>query len=317
MPSCLSTEVKLGRRPCRCERVGSRRMRRPETRSKEERGEAAEEGRSRARAAAAEDRATAAEEPARSSGGGGSRGERGLGGTGAASRGANTGRGAVLVAGARTCGGGAAKNRSNRGGEKEGRTTASEEKDARSSSSAARTKNSREGAHETGCRRCALQRKDKADESRSTSTMKVDDDDDGGGEACAARIVRRRRPKFEFAERGVEEDGNRFCLSQFFDAIPHYSCSDDSNMAVTLPHDNNIAHCLQLHAQERVAAEHGQYCTGRIVTTVQGTNERLLNTYVWTQGRAAAEHGSVDAGTHGSRDARTITDGQLNTDEPS
>ncbi|KAK9105476.1 hypothetical protein Scep_022320 [Stephania cephalantha] len=41
--------------------------------------------------------------------------------------------------------------------------------------------------------------------------MKVDDDDDGGGEACAAAgiVRRRRRPKFEFAERGVEEDGRQ------------------------------------------------------------------------------------------------------------
>ncbi|KAK9160712.1 hypothetical protein Syun_007053 [Stephania yunnanensis] len=47
------------------------------------------------------------------------------------------------------------------------------------------TTNSRRGGVRQGCRRRALQRKDKAGESRSTSTMTVDDDGDGGGESLA------------------------------------------------------------------------------------------------------------------------------------
>ncbi|KAK9121428.1 hypothetical protein Syun_019045 [Stephania yunnanensis] len=62
-------------------------------------------------------------------------------------------------------------------------------------------------------------RKDRAGESRSTSTMTVDDDGDSGGEACTAagNVHRRRRRKIRFAERGVEEDGflifTLFCIA--------------------------------------------------------------------------------------------------------
>ncbi|KAK9168429.1 hypothetical protein Syun_000569 [Stephania yunnanensis] len=44
-----------------------------------------------------------------------------------------------------------------------------------------------QGRRDPGCCRRALQRKDRADESRSTSTMIVDDDGDGGGKKWVCR----------------------------------------------------------------------------------------------------------------------------------
>ncbi|KAK9094905.1 hypothetical protein Scep_026374 [Stephania cephalantha] len=41
--------------------------------------------------------------------------------------------------------------------------------------------NLEQGQRDPRCRRSALRRKDRAGESRSTSTISVDDDDDGGG----------------------------------------------------------------------------------------------------------------------------------------
>ncbi|KAK9151247.1 hypothetical protein Syun_009556 [Stephania yunnanensis] len=61
------------------------------------------------------------------------------------------------------------------------------------------------GRRDPRCRRRALQRKDRASESRLTSTMIVDDDGDGGGKACAVtRLVRRWWQKM-----GLQREGSR------------------------------------------------------------------------------------------------------------
>ncbi|KAK9093302.1 hypothetical protein Syun_028213 [Stephania yunnanensis] len=218
MPSCLSTGVKLGRRPCQC---ASRGVVVEETRNSVEE----EPG----RATATEERGRAdAEEQGPSSGGGGSRrraataedrgGEQrrrriaeasSVGGTGGRGVDGIRGRGAVLVAsGARNVGA-AVRLDGTRGDGKEGTTAAPEEKTPQRQRQRRWTTISSRGDARLECRRRALQRKDRAGESRSTSTMTVDDDGDGGGEACAVTgiVRRRRRPKSRFAERGVEEDG--------------------------------------------------------------------------------------------------------------
>ncbi|KAK9098177.1 hypothetical protein Syun_025222 [Stephania yunnanensis] len=117
------------------------------------------------------------------------------------------GRGAVVVA----SGGGnveaAAESDGTRDGGKGGRsrpaTSGAEGEDR--AAAAAPDDQLAQGWRDPRCRRCALQRKDRADESRSKSTMTVDDDGDGGGEAYAvARLVRRWWQKM-----GLQREGSR------------------------------------------------------------------------------------------------------------
>ncbi|KAK9148030.1 hypothetical protein Scep_006787 [Stephania cephalantha] len=190
MPSCLST----GRSR------GEQRLRRSRARATaaEERGPSSSDGGSRGEQASAEERGP-------SSGGGGSRKRAASAEQGGSRSRRNTGPQSRVVGQRRRKCGASGEIRRNPRRRKEGRTTAPEEKTAQRR----RTTISRRGGARPGCRRRALQRKDRAGESRSTSTMTVDDDGDGGGEACAAAgIVRPRRfYEFGFAERGVEEDG--------------------------------------------------------------------------------------------------------------
>ncbi|KAK9133331.1 hypothetical protein Scep_012859 [Stephania cephalantha] len=174
MPSCFSTGVKLARRACRCV---SREVVAEETRNsvKEEPG-ASSGGR----------------EPGPSSGGG------------------SGGRGAVVVANGRGNVGAAAESEGTCSVEKGGRSgqanrgAGGEDRAA----AAALDDNLEQEQRYPRCRRRALQRKDRAGESRSTSTMTVDDDSDGSGEDCAAagNVHPWRRKKIRLAEIGVEED---------------------------------------------------------------------------------------------------------------
>ncbi|KAK9087440.1 hypothetical protein Syun_029834 [Stephania yunnanensis] len=196
MPSCLSTGVKLGRRLCRCASCG---VVAEETRNsvKEEPGVSSGgegAGPSSGGAGAEQRRRRIAEASSVD-------GTRGRGGRG------TQGHGAVLVASGGENVGAAAKSDETRGGGKEGRTVMPEEKTAQWQRR--RTTISRKGGARLGCRRSALQWKDRSGESRLTLTMTVDNDGDGGSEACAAAgIIRQRRsPKFGFVEKGVEEDG--------------------------------------------------------------------------------------------------------------